>query len=66
MINQQSGEWNEDLVRSIFEKDEADQICSIPFSKVGTEDKLILSPSKKGIFTVINAYFVEIERKKAF
>lgn len=55
--------WNEELVNVIFDKEEAGKICSIPFNKVGSEDKLIWGPSKRGTFFVRSAYFVDVEKR---
>ncbi|XP_042942776.1 uncharacterized protein LOC122276958 [Carya illinoinensis] len=55
-------EWNEDLIRSIFREEEADQICCIPLSRKEVEDKPIWGPLNKGLFSVKSAYFLEKER----
>lgn len=39
-------EWNEKLVNAVFEKEEAEQILSIPLGRWWTEDKAIWGPSK--------------------
>ncbi|XP_041011373.1 uncharacterized protein LOC121255161 [Juglans microcarpa x Juglans regia] len=58
-------DWTEGLIGSIFNKEEAAHICSIPLSTRGVEDKLIWGPSGKGVFSVKSAYFLEENRKKA-
>ncbi|XP_035551510.1 uncharacterized protein LOC118349853 [Juglans regia] len=63
LLDQSGSSWNENLVREIFLKEEAEQICSLPVSKLGSEDKLIWGPSKRGLFTVKSAYYLEQERK---
>ncbi|XP_035546588.1 uncharacterized protein LOC118348634 [Juglans regia] len=64
-LMQGRGEWNTLLIRNIFNKEEADQICSIPVSSMEVEDRLVWGPSKKGIFSVRSAYHLEMERKQA-
>lgn len=41
LLDQSGFGWNEELVNEIFVKEEVDQICSLPVSKLGLEDKLI-------------------------
>ncbi|KAF5481894.1 hypothetical protein F2P56_002506 [Juglans regia] len=64
LIDDVSKDWNEGLIRSIFNKEEADHICSIPMSTRGVEDKLIWGPSRKCVFSVKSAYFLDENRKK--
>ncbi|XP_042969107.1 uncharacterized protein LOC122301794 [Carya illinoinensis] len=49
----------ENLVKAIFNEEEAKLICSIPISKRGARDKRIWAGSKKGIFSVKSVYFID-------
>ncbi|XP_042969072.1 uncharacterized protein LOC122301754 [Carya illinoinensis] len=64
LLGERKGEWNEERVKAIFEEVEAKQILSIPLSKGMVEDKEIWGPSKKGIFTVRSAYFLQLDRRR--
>jgi hypothetical protein len=55
--------WNVQLVRSIFNKEEATLICNIPLSRYNQKDKLIWRATKSGLFTVRSAYFIENDNK---
>ncbi|XP_042972682.1 uncharacterized protein LOC122304475 [Carya illinoinensis] len=57
-------EWDEALIHDIFEEGEANQICSIPISKMGVEDRIIWIYTKDGLFTVRSAYHVDMDRKR--
>lgn len=59
-----SVEWNEQLIRRIFNNEEADQICSIPISRMDAKDKLVWGATKKGFFLVKSAYHLEVNRKE--
>ncbi|XP_042964743.1 uncharacterized protein LOC122298967 [Carya illinoinensis] len=48
--------WNERLVGDMFSKEEAAQICSIPLSWHGEEDKILWGFTKDGRFSVRSAY----------
>ncbi|XP_042969001.1 uncharacterized protein LOC122301672 [Carya illinoinensis] len=50
--------------RGLRQGDEAEQILSIPLSKGNAQDKIIWRPSKKCVFTVNNAYHLQLERLK--
>lgn len=43
-------EWDEDMIKSIFWKDEAKAILSIPLGITNLEDKLIWTLIKSGVF----------------
>ncbi|XP_042950060.1 uncharacterized protein LOC122282171 [Carya illinoinensis] len=58
------GEWNEARVHAVFEKEEANQILSIPVSKGRIEDKVVWGPSKKGVFSVRSAYYLQLDRRR--
>ncbi|XP_042979926.1 uncharacterized protein LOC122310106 [Carya illinoinensis] len=62
LINKQNEEWDEAKIKAIFKHEEAIQILKIPLSKGFAHDKVIWSPSKKGVFTVGSAYFLQRER----
>lgn len=62
-LDHSSGEWKQSLISQIFNKEEAEQICNIPVSRFGAEDKLVWRLTKIGHFTVRSAYHLELERK---
>ncbi|XP_042974742.1 uncharacterized protein LOC122306380 [Carya illinoinensis] len=64
LINTQEGEWDEVKIRSLFIEDEAELILSIPLSRGNMKDKLIWGPSKRGVFSVRSAYFLDLEIKE--
>jgi hypothetical protein len=67
LIGRATGEWNESLIRSIFNEDEAVLIGQIPLSKFRPPNKLIWRATSTGCFTVRSAYHLEKEiqsRKK--
>lgn len=43
---------------------EAGIICSLPLSRKGYEDKLVLGPNKKGSFLVRSAYYLAVDMKQ--
>jgi hypothetical protein len=57
------GGWNVQLVKSIFNEEEAALICNIPLSRYNQKDKLIWRAAKSGLFTVRSAYFIENDKK---
>ncbi|KAG6650561.1 hypothetical protein CIPAW_06G052300 [Carya illinoinensis] len=59
LINESSKSWKEDLVKTIFCKEETDLILSIPISRRGASDKKIWAGSTRGIFTVKSAYHMD-------
>ncbi|KAF5481319.1 hypothetical protein F2P56_001980 [Juglans regia] len=65
LIDDDSKEWNEGLIRSVFIKEEAEHICNIPTSSRGVEDKLLWGPSREEVYLVKSAYFLEENIKKA-
>jgi len=64
LVDEETRGWNKALVYSIFAKEEADDISSIPLSKYGNPDMLVSQGSSNGEFTVRSAYYIEIDRKK--
>ena len=56
LIDDSTKWWNYELIREIFPEDEARQICSMVLSPLGQKDKIVWVGTKKGIFTVRNAY----------
>lgn len=64
IIDQERSKWIEDLVKEVFEKEESEQICNIPVSRVGSVNKLIRGPSKKGVYSVNSAYYLAAENKR--
>ncbi|KAG2725009.1 hypothetical protein I3760_01G047300 [Carya illinoinensis] len=56
--------WNEALIREIFVEAEVEQILSLPLSKMGSDDKMVWGPSRKGLFSVRSAYYLEMERRR--
>lgn len=59
------GEWNDLLIKNIFNKEEAEVITSIPLSRMEVEDKLVWNYDKKGQFSVKSAYILEFDSKRA-
>lgn len=57
--------WNEDLIHSIFEKEKAINICSIPLSKMGFEDKIIWGYTNVGKFTARSSYNAKHMRRRS-
>jgi hypothetical protein len=56
--------WNLPLIRSVFWKEEADLICSIPLSRYSNpEKKIVWHANTSGEFTVTSAYYLKKERK---
>ena len=56
LVDEQSGDWNEGLIRTCFTEDDADKILKIPLSKTTCEDFPAWPHSKSGIYTVKTAY----------
>jgi hypothetical protein len=54
--------WNSNLIREIFNEDEAEIICGLPMSRFLHEDKIIWFASMTGDFTMKGAYHLEKER----
>ncbi|XP_035543621.1 uncharacterized protein LOC118347698 [Juglans regia] len=65
LIDKQKGEWREDLIRTMFSFNEAEQILSIPLSRGLVQDKLFWGSSKIGEFSVGSAYFLQLDRLKS-
>ncbi|KAF5481359.1 hypothetical protein F2P56_002016 [Juglans regia] len=59
------GKWNKQLIERIFTQEEVEQICSIPISRLNSEDKMIWGGTKKGQFSVSSAYQMEMNKKEA-
>jgi hypothetical protein len=64
LIDDESRGWKKALVNSVFSKEEADIIFSIPLSKYGNPDMLIWRGSSNGEFTVRSAYYIEKDRQE--
>lgn len=50
------GQWNAELIQSIFTTSDAAAILTTPISKAGLQDRLVWHHSRKGNFTVASAY----------
>ncbi|XP_042972813.1 uncharacterized protein LOC122304620 [Carya illinoinensis] len=48
--------WNEVLIGEIFSRNEAAQICSVPLSWYGEDDKILWGYTKDGRFSMKSAY----------
>jgi hypothetical protein len=64
LIDGETRGWNKALVNSVFAKEEADIIFSIPLSKYGHPDMLTWRGSSIGEFTVRSAYYIEKDRQE--
>jgi hypothetical protein len=62
LISGDTGWWNTQLIHSIFNKSEAESICSLAISPQQRDDKLIWSGTKNGFFTVRSVYHMEKAR----
>ncbi|XP_075653903.1 uncharacterized protein LOC142624260 [Castanea sativa] len=60
LIDQESGDWNLDLIHQSFIQDNATSILSIPLSRHKPQDRMIWTYTPKGYFTVNSAYKVAI------
>ncbi|XP_042987456.1 uncharacterized protein LOC122315549 [Carya illinoinensis] len=60
-----NGEWDVELIKSIFRQEEVEQICSIPISKSNADDRLIWGCTKTRLFIVKSAYQLDMSRKEA-
>ena len=56
LIDDYSGNWNEQIVRQNFLHPDAEAILNIPLNPAGGEDTLAWSLEKSGIYTVKSAY----------
>lgn len=63
LIDKENRRWNENFINEIFKRDEAEQICSVPISKFGAQDKLMQGHTKNGIYSIKSAYYVEHIRR---
>lgn len=54
--------WNERLIKEIFDKDVVAQICSIPLSMRGGEDRAVWGYTEDGSYIVRSAYYLEKHR----
>lgn len=64
LIDSESGWWNYSLIVSIFERNEVEQICSVPLSPMKRPDKVIWSGTKHGGFMVRSAYHMAVQQKQ--
>lgn len=64
LINHDGKSWDEELIFQVLNEEEARTVCSLPLSKLGSEDKLIWGMSSNGLFSVKSAYYLAVQRKK--
>lgn len=67
LIDQDTKEWNINLINEIFLKEEADVIRQIPLIQTGRPNKMIWRDTTNGLFNVKSAYYLQgelQERKK--
>lgn len=64
LLNQDSNEWNEELVHRIFPAYEVEEICRIKLPSHKTEDCTGWHPERSGIFTVKSAYRLAMQLKE--
>jgi ribonuclease HI len=65
LINTDTNWWNIPLIREVFNREEADTICSLALCSGRQEDKQIWVGSKNGLFTVRSAYHLAKESEEA-
>jgi hypothetical protein len=61
LIDDSTKWWNFELIREVFQEDEAKRICSMTLSPLGQKDKIVWAGTKKGTFTVRSAYHMAKE-----
>jgi ribonuclease HI len=61
LIDDSTKWWNFQLIREVFQEDEANRICGMTLSPLGQKDKIVWAGTKKGIFTVRSAYHMAKE-----
>ncbi|PNT74837.1 hypothetical protein BRADI_1g22902v3 [Brachypodium distachyon] len=61
LINQDSGTWNEPLIRRIFYPHDADMIAQLKLPVNQHDDVLAWFPDKLGMFTVKSAYMLALD-----
>ncbi|XP_041023932.1 uncharacterized mitochondrial protein AtMg00310-like [Juglans microcarpa x Juglans regia] len=59
LINHQTREWNINVIKEIFSKEDADTIVQIPLSHYTRSDQLIWRCTKNGMFNVKSAYYLQ-------
>ncbi|KAG6650161.1 hypothetical protein CIPAW_06G023000 [Carya illinoinensis] len=64
LIEEGGGIWKEDLVKSIFNEEDACLICSLPTSRTSLPDKQIWAFTNNGILSVKSAYHLDMCRKR--
>ncbi|KAA3453713.1 reverse transcriptase [Gossypium australe] len=56
LILQNPNRWNNDIIYSIFAKEEVDQIVSIPLPTINQADKIVWFKESSGIYSVKSGY----------
>lgn len=64
LIDEETRQWKVSLVNEIFSMEEAEAIRNIPLNMTVAEDIKICGTSEKCIFSVKNAYHVELKRER--
>lgn len=58
LINLDSMTWNEELVKALYNRDEASAICNLKFPSVTCEDRLCWTASADGRFSVKSCFSI--------
>lgn len=64
LIDEETRQWKVSLLNELFSIEEAEAIRNIPLSMTGAKNMKIWGTSEKGIFTVKNAYHIELKRER--
>ena len=64
LIDEYTGNWDEQLVRQNFLQPDVEAILNIPLNPAGDEDTLAWSLEKSGIYSVKSAYRTLVTRNE--
>ncbi|XP_042969115.1 uncharacterized protein LOC122301804 [Carya illinoinensis] len=62
LIDGYTGHWKTELISKVFSAEDAEAICCIPLSRMGSEDRMKWGFSSNGLFSVRSAYHLEHAR----
>lgn len=62
LINKEEKCWNRDILAELFGEELSDEICLLPFSKMGHNDKLVWEASTDGKYSASSVYLLELRR----